>query len=255
MFKALTDIISDIGPIFAPIFVACIGFIFYRVGTTLLELKKYGCSTGFAREVRDRLKKSDILVKKIQSGQVEELDRRNLLKLIFPNQEKHLLFSGLLVRFFSRPVQSLEGQPSLQSLSDEFAIVSRIKRGITGIKCVSALLPAVGLCGTLTGMFGAFTGTDFEDPDMQNVMTGLMMSFGTALWTTIAAIVIKIMADLWCHFGPQKQLSIMTDELVQLKYYVFDIVELPTKPVQVVAKETGAVHEESLDSCNINQDA
>jgi len=135
------------------------------------------------------------------------------------------LFHSFLDRLLSRPVRSLDEMPSLQSLSVEYATISDIQRRIAMQKSISSVLPAVGLFGTLMGMFSAFTGTNFNDPDMQNVMTGLMLDFGTALWTTILAVLIKIFADLWYNLSLQRRVSILMSELMELKYYIFDMIE------------------------------
>jgi biopolymer transport protein ExbB/TolQ len=105
-------------------------------------------------------------------------------------------------------------------------------------KNISSVLPAVGLFGTLMGMFSAFTGTNFNDPNMQNVMTGLMMDFGTALWTTILAVLIKILSDLWCNLSLQRRASILMTELMELKYYIFDIIEQSPAICSVVSVPT-----------------
>lgn len=235
IFETFSEITSAIGWIFALAF--CISLIILAVllANSMQRLKIYGCKTGFAKELKSRILGSSKFLNMLCRGKVHAADAGKELMHILPNKNKHLLFRELLGRFLTRPVQNLESQPSLQSLSDEFAIVSSIQRSVSAIRSVAALLPAVGLCGTLMGMFRAFTGTDFNDPDMQKVMTGLMMDFGTALWTTILAVIIKVWADIWCSFGPQRQVSIMTDELVQLKYYVFDILEQqPDQEVQTI---------------------
>lgn len=225
IFETFSEITSAIGWIFALAF--CISLIILAVllGNSMQRLKKYGCKAGFARKLKSRILGSSKFLNMLCRGKVPAAEAGKELMHILPDKNKHLLFRELLGRFLTRPVQNLESQPSLQSLSDEFAVVSSIQRSVSAIRSVAALLPAVGLCGTLMGMFRAFTGTDFNDPDMQKVMTGLMMDFGTALWTTILAVIIKVWADIWCSFGPQRQVSIMTDELVQLKYYVFDVLE------------------------------
>lgn len=223
--ETFSEITKAIGWIFALTFCISLVVLIVLLANSMQRLKKYGCKPGFAKELKFRILRSRKFLNMLCGGTVPDEDAGEELMHILPDKNKHLLFRELLGRFISRPVKNLERQPSLQSLSDEFAIVSSIQRSVSAIRSVAAVLPAVGLCGTLMGMFRAFTGTDFNATDMQKVMTELMMDFGTALWTTILAVIIKIWADIWCHFGPQRQVSIMTDELVQLKYYVFDVLE------------------------------
>jgi len=154
------------------------------------------------------------------------------------DSKSNVLFYSFLKRLISRPVRSLDEVPSLQSLSVEFATIGDIQRRISMQKNISSVLPAVGLFGTLMGMFSAFTGTNFNDPNMQNVMTGLMMDFGTALWTTILAVLIKILSDLWCNLSLQRRASILMTELMELKYYIFDIIEQSPAICSVVSVPT-----------------
>ena len=232
IFETFSEITSAIGWIFALAFCVSLVILAILLANSMQRLKKYGCKAGLARELKSRILESSKFLNMLYRGNVHAAEAGKELMHILPDKNKHLLFREFLGRFLSRPVQNLESQPSLQSLSDEFAIVSSIQRSVSAIRSVAAILPAVGLCGTLMGMFRAFTGTDFNDPDMQNVMTELMMDFGTALWTTILAVIIKVWAAIWCSFGPQRQVSIMTDELVQLKYYVFDVLEQQPEQTQ-----------------------
>ena len=224
VFVSFSGIASAIGWVFAVSFIACLIAIIVLIGSAMQRLRHFGCEHGFARKIKEYIE-SNGLVKTFTEGNVSECDREKLLGNIFCSPQKHRLFYDFLSRFISRRFQKLDLQPSLQTLSDEFATISMIQRSITAIRCISSVLPAVGLLGTLMGMFGAFTGTDFDDPDVRAVMTALMHNFGTALWTTILAVIIKIWADLWCHFGPQRKVAIMTNEIVQLKYYILDMIE------------------------------
>lgn len=223
--KTFSGISQSIGLTFAAIFCILLIFIAFLIARSLLKIKLYGCSSGFAEKMKEQINDFPDIIKALQNGNVSNENVKTKIKQIIPNKEKHLLFHKLFNRFITRPVPELEHNPSLQSLSDEFAIISNIQRTVSSIKSVSALLPAIGLSGTLIGMFTAFTGTDFNDPDMQKVMSGLMQNFGTALWTTILAVIFKMWADLWCSFGPQRKVSILTNELVQMKYYILDIIE------------------------------
>lgn len=249
ILETFSEISSAIGWIFALAFCISLVILAFLLANSMQRLKKYGCKAGFAGKLKSRILESSKFLNMLCSGKVPAAEAGKELIHILPDKNRHLLFRELLGRFLSRPVQNLERQPSLQSLSDEFAIVSSIQRSVSAIRSVAAILPAVGLCGTLMGMFRAFTGTDFSEPDMQKVMTELMMDFGTALWTTILAVIIKVWADIWCSFGPQRQVSIMTDELVQLKYYLFDVLEQQTwqtqaTPAKVTTQpeETGTAH-------------
>ncbi len=223
--ETFSGITTSIGWIFALAFCVSLIILALLLANSLQRLKKYGCKPGFAGKLKSRIHRSPKFFNMLCGGKVSVTEAEKELTHLLPDNNRQLLFRQLLGRFISRPLQELERQPSLQSLSDEFAVVSSIQRSVSAIRNVAAILPAVGLCGTLMGMFRAFTGTDFNEPDMQKVMTELMMDFGTALWTTILAVIIKVWADIWCNFGPQRQVSIMTDELVQLKYYLLDILE------------------------------
>jgi hypothetical protein len=64
--------------------------------------------------------------------------------------------------------------------------------------------------------------------------------------TTILAILIRIAADLLCHFLSQRSLDVLKDELLRLKYYIFDIIEQPSVPAK--AQSTNAVIEEVVDN-------
>ena len=207
-------------------------------------LKKFGCVTGSADEVVKKIRDTNAsgnFIQKLREGQVSNnKDKEDALEAVFGREKKPFLFYSMLGRFIARPAEKLEEQPSLQSLSVEFATISKIQWFINAAKCLSSILPALGLCGTLWGMYAAFTGSDFQDPSMQDVMTGLMQDFGTALWSTIIALFTKLGSDVYSYFIPQSFLSILTNELVQLKYHVLDIIEqkLPL-PVQESAKDTG----------------
>ena len=226
VFVSFSGIASAIGWVFAVSFIACLIAIIVLIGSAMQRLRHFGCEQGFAGKIKDCVESSVELAGIFAKGNVSDpYDREKILGGIFCSCQKHRLFYDFLGRFISRRFQKPDLQPSLQSLSNEFAAISRIQRSITAIRCISSVLPAVGLLGTLMGMFGAFTGTDFDNPDVRSVMTALMHNFGTALWTTILAVIIKIWADLWCHFGPQRKVAIMTNEIVQLKYYILDMIE------------------------------
>lgn len=238
------------GLIFCISLMVLIGFFAY----SMQKLRKYGCKPGFARKLKSSIMESTEFSNSLCKGKVSNKDANIKLKSIFPYKNKHLLFKSLLTRFITRPIKTLERQPSLQSLSDEFAIVSSIQRSISTIRSVAAVLPAIGLCGTLIGMYRAFTGTDFNEPDIQKVMTELMKNFGTALWTTILAVIIKIWSDILCYFGPQSQVSVMTDELVQLKYYLFDILEQQSEQPQSKPTETITTKPEEVDAAHKSEE-
>jgi hypothetical protein len=233
------NVFVQIGETVEPVILAAILIIaglsfFWYLGRTLSSLKKYGCEKGFAHKLKVALEDPASLqiTKKLYMGSAnvsESSDAVRFLrsKVSFDRNDRFSsdLLYDLIKRFISRPVQNLEKQLSLQSLSVEFSVIADIREGIDRARILSTTLPAVGLFGTLIGMFCAFAGADFNNPDMQNVMTELMNNFGMALWTTILAIIFKIAIDLWCSFTAQREMSVLTTELIQLKYYIFDIVE------------------------------
>lgn len=225
IFVSYSGAANALGWVLVISFTACLVTILILIGSAMQRLRYFGCEHGFARKIKEYIESNE-LVRMFTKGNISNPhDREKLLGGIFPSPHKQRLFYDFLSRFISRRVQKLDLQPTLQSLTDEFAAISRIQRLITAIRCVSTVLPALGLLGTLTGMFAAFTETDFGNPDVRSVMTELMKNFGTSLWATMLAVIIKIWADLWCHFGPQRKVAIMTNEIVQLKYYILDMIE------------------------------
>lgn len=220
------QIVKTVEPVILAAILIVTGLSFWYIGRALDKLVIYGCLRGFSHKLKDVLvhPNSAKLVERLYEGRSNTTESNELIEGLASrvpvdknDKYRHDLLYDLIRRFISRPIQNLENQLSLQSLSVEFATIAEIRERIDKARSLSSILPAVGLFGTLIGMFCAFAGADFNNPDMQNVMTELMKNFGMALWTTILAIIFKIALDLWCSFKAQKEMSILTTELIQLK--------------------------------------
>ncbi len=238
MYFIGANVFVSIGTTVNPVILAAIliitGFSFWHIGRALDKLVIYGCSRGFSNKLKDVLAhpNSAELVERLYEGRSNTTESDKLVEGLASrvpvdkeDKHKHGLLYDLIRRFISRPIQNLDNQLSLQALSVEFASIAEIRERIDKARSLSSILPAVGLFGTLIGMFCAFVGADFQNPNMQLVMNELMKNFGMALWTTILAIIFKIALDLWCSLKVQREMSILTTELIQLKYNIFDIVE------------------------------
>jgi biopolymer transport protein ExbB/TolQ len=249
VWGGLTTIGGYIGPTFIIIFSFVFIYLFSRIGIIANRLSDLGCESGIASKIKNKIDESPEYANAIHKGQVSDSKyREELLAEIIEKRGEASIFEGMLDRFLARPVQNLENQPSLQSLSVEFATITKTQREITGIKTVSACLPAAGLFGTLMGMYSAFMSNlgAGSSGTVDNLMSGLFNDFGKALMTTILAILIRIAADLLCYFLSQRSLDVLKDELLRLKYYIFDIIEQPSVPAK--AQSTNAVIEEVVDN-------
>jgi hypothetical protein len=81
------------------------------------------------------------------------------------------------------------------------------------IRFLSGLLPAIGLLGTLTGMYLAFhqfqdaVGT--RDTALSETMGHLMHNFAIALTTTLVAVLLKLVVDFFRHFLIDQPINIV----------------------------------------------
>jgi hypothetical protein len=81
------------------------------------------------------------------------------------------------------------------------------------IRFLSGLLPAIGLLGTLTGMYLAFhqfqdaVGT--RDTALSETMGHLMHNFAIALTTTLVAVLLKLVVDFLRHFLIDQPINIV----------------------------------------------
>jgi biopolymer transport protein ExbB/TolQ len=241
VWSGLTTIGGYIGPTFIITFLFVFVYLFSRIGIVAHRLADLGCESGIAGKIKNKIDESPEFASAIRRGQVKDSSSEKLLAKIFEKRGGAPLFEGMLERFLVRPVQNLENQPSLQSLSVESAAIIKAQREIAGIRIVSACLPAAGLFGTLMGMYSAFMSNlgAGSGGTVDSLMSGLFNDFGKALMTTILAILIRVAADLLCHFLPQRSLSVLKEELFSLKYYLFDIIEQPSVPAK--AQSTSAV--------------
>lgn len=135
------------------------------------------------------------------------------------------LFLRYLGRFSRRErPDRAELAPSLRTAAHELSVIGRMQDAAKTVRFLSSVLPAVGLLGTLSGMFIAFHGTDFTQGErLAETMAQLMENFALALWTTIVAVVLKIAVDLLCHFTLETHITDRRNELVRLRVLLADI--------------------------------
>ena len=102
------------------------------------------------------------------------------------------------------------------------------------------MLPALGLLGTLIGMFNAFYGTDFTKGEaLAGTMQTLMQYFALALFTTIVAVLLKVAFDLLNHFTVELYVAHLRGNLTRLRTLLYDLLEEPVAapPPAVDARE------------------
>ena len=133
------------------------------------------------------------------------------------------IFLNYLVRFSNRSRQFSLSQ-SLQHCAEEMPIIGKMQELSDSIRRLSSVIPAIGLLGTLTGMFMAFSNTDFtNDVDISLAMSNLMEDFALALWTTIIAVILKIGVDLFNNFTISNHINRFKSELSRLRILLIDI--------------------------------
>ena len=187
MYFIGANVFVSIGTTVNPVILAAIliitGFSFWHIGRALDKLVIYGCLRGFSNKLKDVLAhpNSAELVERLYEGRSNTTESDKLVEGLASrvpvdkeDKHKHGLLYDLIRRFISRPIQNLDNQLSLQALSVEFASIAEIRERIDKARSLSSILPAVGLFGTLIGMFCAFVGADFQNPNMQLVMNELM---------------------------------------------------------------------------------
>lgn len=132
------------------------------------------------------------------------------------------LFFNYLARFGARNPQR-SPPPSLMQATEEMFQINRIQTLSSTIRFLSAMLPAIGLLGTLIGMFNAFFGTDFSaGGELTVTMQELMRNFALALFTTMTAVLLKIAVDLFNHFTLDIYINRLRAELSRLRSLLMD---------------------------------
>lgn len=152
------------------------------------------------------------------------MDADGVRAIFFPGRRDSTpnLFYRFLVRFGCRD-RALPPPPSLVHAADELYQIGRIQRIANTMRFLSTMLPAVGLLGTLIGMFNAFFGTDFSHGQQLNAtMEGLMQNFALALFTTIVAVILKVAVDLFNHFTVEALTSQLRLDLGRLRALLLD---------------------------------
>ncbi|MDP7397300.1 MAG: MotA/TolQ/ExbB proton channel family protein [Lentisphaeria bacterium] len=133
------------------------------------------------------------------------------------------LFYQYLVRFGSRDCQAPLSPSLLQGTEESYRLL-QIRNVSVSARFLAALLPAIGLLGTLIGMFNAFFGTDFtEGTELATTMQQLMQNFALALFTTIAAVILKIGVDLFNHFTLETHIDRTRGDVAKLRSVLQDL--------------------------------
>ena len=186
--------------------------------------------------------KQEVLRKLVVDGMDEATIRSELFG--GTGSPRRNLFFGYLVRFGQRDPSRDELPPSLLSCVRELSIIGKLQETAKTVRFLSSVLPAIGLLGTLSGMFMAFHGTDFQKgAALAETMGDLMENFALALWTTITAVILKIAVDLFCHFTVETHLSSLKGELSRLRLLLLDILaeKTPsTKPAEAAEQANAA---------------
>jgi len=134
------------------------------------------------------------------------------------------LFYQYLVRFGSRNCQAPLSPSLLQGTEESYRLL-QIRNVSASARFLAALLPAIGLLGTLIGMFNAFFGTDFtKGTELATTMQQLMQNFALALFTTIAAVILKIGVDLFNHFTLETHIDQIRSDVAKLRAVLQDLI-------------------------------
>lgn len=133
------------------------------------------------------------------------------------------LFYQYLVRFGGRDCRAPLSPSLLQGTEESYRLL-QIRNVSASARFLAALLPAIGLLGTLIGMFNAFFGTDFtEGTELATTMQQLMQNFALALFTTIAAVILKIGVDLFNHFTLEMHIDQTRGDVAKLRSVLQDL--------------------------------
>ena len=206
---------------FAFIFAFCVVVVLGFFIRGWLLLIRHTCPLDLDRERTPD--QEDLLTRLVVEGGVDE---DTIAQRICGGMAPHgNLFLRYLVRFSERDCpERVELAPSLRTAAPELRVLGRMQSAAKTVRFLSSVLPAIGLLGTLSGMFIAFHGTDFTQGDrLAETMAQLMENFALALWTTIVAVVLKIAVDLLCHFTLDTYIAARRDELVQLRVLLADV--------------------------------
>jgi len=137
--------------------------------------------------------------------------------------DRNLFFAYLAS--FSRRNREQPLPPSLVHATEALYQIGRISNASGTARFLSCVLPALGLLGTLIGMFNAFFGTDFSKGEqLSATMANLMQCFALALFTTIAAVLLKVAVDLFNHFTLEVYIARMRGQLARLRTVMFDLI-------------------------------
>jgi len=70
------------------------------------------------------------------------------------------------------------------------------------LRLLTSMLPAVGMMGTLIGMYNAFKGAEFGgEMGVDAAMNDLMVNFSAAIATTVVGIILKVVYDIVIFFA------------------------------------------------------
>jgi len=201
-------------------FAICVIFCFLVRGWVVLW--RNACPLDFDKELAPET--MDTLRTLVRNGMDETPIRTRLFS--GKGNPRTNLFFGYLLRFGRRDRTASTPAPSLLSCAAELSTVGKLQEITKTVRFLSSLLPAIGLLGTLAGMFIAFDGADFQKgAALAATMGDLMDKFALALWTTIVAVILKISVDLFCHFTVETHLNTLKSELARLRLLLLDLVE------------------------------
>lgn len=128
-----------------------------------------------------------------------------------------LLYILYAFLFLAWPVHR---KPELENMvkNNNFVVLRKIENCSRTIKFLNSLLPAVGLLGTLTGMYLAFKDTDFNQAkNLNETMSGLMRNFAIAMTTTLVGVLLRLGFDFLNHFLLDKFVMDMKVDAVSIK--------------------------------------
>lgn len=119
-------------------------------------------------------------------------------------------FGGFIVAYgayaFGRWTWPIHDPERLRAMaaSGDCSPLLRVQNSAHTLRFLNSLLPAIGLLGTLTGMYLGFNQFRAQvgaaEASLVDVMGRLMGNFAVALTTTLVGVLLRLVFDFLCHF-------------------------------------------------------
>lgn len=205
--------------IFAYLFLFAIGVIIAFLVHGWLLLARHHCPLDLRHSIDPKQERD--LRELVHQG----MDSETINNRFFGGGTKPVgnLFFRYLERFAQRHGQGTPS-PSLLQATEEHHEIALIQNISQTARFLAMVLPAVGLLGTLIGMFNAFFATNFTDgAELATTMQKLMNDFALALFTTMIAVVLKIAADLFNHFTLEIYIARLRGQLQRTRSLLLDL--------------------------------